>query len=204
MVGSLCLCVFVVTCLVVNCSAGKATAGRTGQESQGRVTEVADQEKDTSRSALQAAYGRSERWTADGGYATPAEWLAKLLEAVAPEVDSAGTLPAAARFAFQDDVPVDPSIGALLRGAHAGAVLAEFSRRLGALERTTPEPVTALFKELRAGFKEQHGLRGREVMMTVRAALTGQVSGPCLEVVVCLLGRQRCLERVCRRLKEES
>jgi len=71
------------------------------------VTQLFGTEVGPAIEALQTAYGRSERWTADGGYATPAEWLTKLLEAVTPEIESAGDLPAAARFAFQDDVLVD-------------------------------------------------------------------------------------------------
>ena len=143
-----------------------------------------------------AAYGRSERWTADGGYATPAEWLAKLAEVIGPELGEPADAPAAARFVFADDVVVSAVMDGVLGQPHAASALQEFARRLRGLERTEPAQVTALFKALRADLKERDGLRGREVMMTIRAALTGRVEGPCLEIVVCLLGRRRTLERL--------
>lgn len=143
-----------------------------------------------------AAYGVSERWTTDGGYDTPAEWQEKLLESIAPELHSPEDLVAAAQFAFVEQVNVTPAAAVWLVGERAGDVLRECAGRLSLLERTTPEAVAALFKELRAALKAAWGLRGREVMMPIRAALTGRVEGPCLEIVVCLLGRRRCLERL--------
>jgi nondiscriminating glutamyl-tRNA synthetase len=145
---------------------------------------------------LEAAYGRSDRWTADGGYATPAAWLAKLLETIAPELRQPADAPAAARFAFADEVTVSGAIAEALRQPYTEDVVREFSRRLQKLERAEAEPVALLFKELRSALKERRGVRGRDVMMTLRAALTGRVEGPCLEIVVCLLGRRRTLERL--------
>jgi len=145
---------------------------------------------------LEAAYGRSERWTADGGYATPAEWLAKLLETIGPELREPADAPAAARFAFADDVIVSEAIAETLHQPHTAEVVREFGRRLRKLERAEAAQVAILFKELRAALKERRGVRGRDVMMALRAALTGRVEGPCLEVVVCLLGRRRTLERL--------
>jgi glutamyl/glutaminyl-tRNA synthetase len=148
------------------------------------------------RDMLRSAYGVEARWSADGGYETPADWLASLLAALAPELASPADLPAAARFAFDDRVIVTESALPYLAGPRAGDVLREFAGRLERVERATPEVVKALFDELRATLKAAWGLRGREVMMPIRVALTGAVAGPCLEIVVCLLGRRRCLERL--------
>jgi glutamyl/glutaminyl-tRNA synthetase len=40
------------------------------------------------------------------------------------------------------------------------------------------------------------GLRGRDVMFPIRAALTGTMVGPCLGVVASLLGYERCRGRL--------
>jgi len=152
------------------------------------------------RPLLLATYGRQDRWTRDGGYATPAEWLAALVESLCEELPSLECLPAAAKFAFVDTVELgEPAIETLAR-PYANAVLSTFVERLEELDRTTPDEVKILFQNLRSSFKERLDLRGRDVMFTIRSALTGVVQGPCLEVVVSLLGRRRCLDRVRRQL----
>lgn len=152
------------------------------------------------RPLLLAAYDREDCWTEDGGYATPAEWLTVLGESLYEELPSLENLPAAARFAFVDTVELGEPATDALAGPHASAVLSAFAERLDGLDKTTPDEVKTLFKELRASFREQFDLRGREVMFMIRSTLTGVVQGPCLEEVVCLLGRRRCLDRIHRQL----
>lgn len=149
-----------------------------------------------SRPLLRDAYGREDYWTEDGGYHTPAAWRAALAKSLYQEISAIEELPAAARFAFVDMVEPGKQAIEALAGQHAAEVLSTFAGRIRELERTEPGTVQALFSELRALFREQYDLRGRDVMFIVRSALTGTVEGPCLEVVVCLLGRRRCLERI--------
>jgi len=150
---------------------------------------------------LEAVYGRAHCWTADGGYSTPADWLLALAESLAPELHSMDDLPVAARFAFSDDVTVGEAAGEALAGAHAPDILADFAGRMKCLDRAGPDEIQALFKDLRATFRDRGEIRGRDVMFVVRSALTGSVEGPCLEVVVCLLGRRRTIDRIQARLK---
>ena len=150
---------------------------------------------------LEAAYGRAHYWTEDGGYPTPADWFLALAESVAAELNDFGELPAAARFAFVDDVVAGDAATETLAGMYASDILADFARQMERLSRAAPDAVRLLFKELRATFRERGEIRGRDVMFVVRSALTGSVEGPCLEVVVCLLGRRRALDRVRARLK---
>jgi hypothetical protein len=82
----------------------------------------------------------------------------------------------------------------------APVILQEFFERLSATPVVPPDVVAALFRDVRATLKASRGWRGRDVMAPIRVALTGSMQGPCLEVVVCLLGRQRCLDRVARQL----
>jgi nondiscriminating glutamyl-tRNA synthetase len=150
------------------------------------------------REFLKAAYGRWERWTVDGGYATPTEWLSKLIESTYGELTCLSELPAAARFAFEDEVTMNLPAAAALDLERARQILAEFCGLLYPMDDTRPDEITSLFKELRAIGRARYELRGRDVMFQVRAALTGVAEGPCLEVVVCLLGRHRCLDRIAR------
>jgi len=52
-----------------------------------------------------------------------------------------------------------------------------------------------MISELRWHFKALLGVRSRDVLHVVRAALTGRVDAPCLVVACQLLGRARCLQR---------
>ncbi len=149
---------------------------------------------------LEKTYGLSHRWTADGGYCAPVEWLRALIDSVRAEVKTVEDLPALARFAFVEVVDPGPAALKALHSPQTPAVLGAFARQLGRLECASPEQVTALFETLRAEFRGRAGMRGRDVMFAVRSALTGMVEGPCLEVVVCLLGRARSIERVRRQL----
>lgn len=155
-----------------------------------------------SRSMLREAYGCETRWTDDGGYPSAEEWLTKLIASVQQELTRLDELPAAVRFAFDDHMVVSAPMAEAIAHAWVKDVLAMFAERLQPLARTEPETIADLFKDLRAACKEKFGLRGRDVMTAVRAALTGTIEGPCLEVVVCLLGRRRCLERVNRFLND--
>jgi hypothetical protein len=60
----------------------------------------------------------------------------------------------------------------------------------------TPESAARYFQELRHYFRDTAGVRGQRVMSSVRAALTGSMSGPCLGIVSSLLGWQRCIDRI--------
>jgi len=153
-----------------------------------------------SRPRLLEVYGCEDRWTDDGGYDSPAQWLGVLLESVRREIESLDDLPAAASFAYNESIMLTPAARETLSQPCSSKVLASFAKRVQALERTGRMEITALFRDLRAHFKTCYGMRGREVMFPLRAALTGEMRGPCLEVVVCLLGKGRTLERARRQL----
>ena len=150
---------------------------------------------------LERVYGRPHAWTDDGGYATPSAWWDALAGSIREELRAPDDLPAAVHFAFAEDVPLAAQAADALGGACAPDILSDFVSRLERLGSAEPEAVKRLFQELRSAFRERHGIRGRDVMFVVRSALTGRVQGPCLEVVVCLLGRRRCAERARRQLK---
>jgi nondiscriminating glutamyl-tRNA synthetase len=57
------------------------------------------------------------------------------------------------------------------------------------------------FSEIVAQLKKQTGLKGKELLAPVRAALTGRTEGPELQKVLPLLGKQAILERLALSLK---
>ena len=58
-----------------------------------------------------------------------------------------------------------------------------------------------VFTEIVAALKKQTGLKGKELLAPIRAALTGRTEGPELQKVLPLLGMQMILQRLARALK---
>lgn len=149
------------------------------------------------RPYLQEAFGAETAWRPDSGFPDPEAWLFALVEAVYEEIACLSEMPGAVRFLFEDIV-MEPDAQQVLEEPAAGAVLVEFDQRLRRLADLRPESVQQMLMELRGALKASHGLAGRQVMFPVRAALTGRLHGPQLYLVIALLGRERCLERVAR------
>jgi nondiscriminating glutamyl-tRNA synthetase len=60
------------------------------------------------------------------------------------------------------------------------------------------------FSSVVASLKKQTGLKGKELLAPIRAALTGRTEGPALQKVLPLLGKQRILERLTQALCNNS
>jgi nondiscriminating glutamyl-tRNA synthetase len=57
------------------------------------------------------------------------------------------------------------------------------------------------FSRIVAALKKQTGLKGKELLAPLRAALTGRAEGPELQKVLSLLGKQMIMERLAQALK---
>jgi glutamyl/glutaminyl-tRNA synthetase len=139
------------------------------------------------------AYGQADR--AEGTGLAPAEWRRTLALAIRDELRSLSQAADLARFAFLDRVERRSRAEGLLAQPYAPQVLQAFLQGLPDLEPFAYERIDAFVSALRLRFKASHGVRSRDVMHVLRAALTGRLDGPCLVDVCQLLGRQRCLER---------
>jgi nondiscriminating glutamyl-tRNA synthetase len=145
----------------------------------------------------QSAYGVTDR--AEGTALSPGEWQRALAQAIRPELDRLDQVAERARFAFVDQIAPLGEARAALSQPYAGEVLRAFVRELPAVEPFTYAPIDAWIGDLRRRFKAalgvSHGVRSRDVMYVLRAALTGRMEGPCLVEVCQLLGVERCAAR---------
>jgi glutamyl/glutaminyl-tRNA synthetase len=151
------------------------------------------------RGPLQARYGACERST---GTAHSAEvWFELLVTAIQAEAHTLAEAIALAEFALAEaPSALTPEAAAALAGPATERVLRRFGDTVEAAALATPASANAWLSELRQHFRESEGLRGREVMLPLRAALTGTLVGPCLGNVTTLLGVTRCRQRVARTL----
>jgi nondiscriminating glutamyl-tRNA synthetase len=143
---------------------------------------------------LAEAYGKEEH--SEGTVYSPRAWIELLVESVREEVDSLGQMPAHVAFAFLDELAYTGKAAEALRSPQAGDVLSAFAESVEPLESLDLSTAKAVLQRLRALMKERMNLRPREVLFPVRASLTGTVHGPDLAVVLALLGRDRCVQRI--------
>ncbi len=145
---------------------------------------------------LQNAYGCWHR--AAGTGLTPHEWLTVLAEAVQAEATDEDDAVALSHFALADDIGECRSAWAraALSQPYARTVLLAVDETLTIADAISPQAAQDYLRRIRHRFRDEQELRGRLVMAVIRAALTGDVRGPCLGIVVALLGCDRARARI--------
>jgi glutamyl/glutaminyl-tRNA synthetase len=144
------------------------------------------------------AYGCADR--AAGTGMAPAEWRRALAALVAGEAHTLAEAVRLTRFAFVERVVPSPEASELLIRAFAPPVLRTFADGITALPGSAFDEIDAFVSELRLRYRERLGVRSRDVMHVLRAALTGRVDGPCLVAACQVLGRERCAMRASQAL----
>ena len=144
-------------------------------------------------SRWQRVYGVPDR--AERTDLTPLAWQRTLALAIREESCNLSQAACRARFAFEDHVEREPAAEEVLDQPYAPKVLEAFIHGLACLNSFDYGPIDAFVTDLRWQFKTSHGIRSRDVMYVIRAALTGRLDGPCLVTVCQLLGREQCIER---------
>jgi glutamyl-tRNA synthetase len=140
-----------------------------------------------------SAYGLADR--AQGTGMTSGAWQRALALSVRGEVHALAEVVDRVRFAFLDGIEPDVDAAQMLAQPYAPEVLSAFMEGISAVEPFDFDSIDAYVSDLRRRFKASHGVRSRDVMYVVRAALTGELGGPCLVDACRLLGRRRCVER---------
>lgn len=148
------------------------------------------------RNVLQETFGCWQR--AAGTSLSPDQWFGILSQAVQPEAQDWDDAVALSRFAFDDDLRGLATIWSqeVFGRPHVSEVLRAVQDALTAADVATPETANAFMRGIRQAFRSSQGLRGRYVMDAVRAALTGNTRGPCLGIVLALLGQTRTKRRI--------
>jgi len=146
------------------------------------------------RPPLVAAWGCWER--SAGTAHAPSDWYRLLVTALQAEARTAEQAVALAAFCLSEQ-PTIPTREALvaLASEPAPRVLQRFAALVDDGRLQTPETANRWLGTLRQHFRDTEGLRGRAVMDPLRAALTGNMAGPCLGNVTSLLGAERCRQR---------
>ena len=147
------------------------------------------------RRLLISEYGR---WECSAGTAySPDAWFHLLFDATLAEATSIEHMVELSRFAFAQRIDrFTPGAREALEEEHAPTVLRHVALTVVSDSLATSERANAYLREVRHHFRDTMGLRGKQVMFPLRAALVGSLEGPCLGTVTSLLGENRCNQRL--------
>ncbi|MBO8126825.1 MAG: glutamate--tRNA ligase [Firmicutes bacterium] len=120
------------------------------------------------------------------------QWLQGVIDLVRDGVTSLSQLPAAAELFFEAEPSYEEQALAVLQKEGVREVLVEYRERIPQWPSFDPETVATEMKRV----PKDLGLSVGKALRPLRAALTGRVSGPELNYIVSLLGKEAVLARL--------
>ncbi len=120
------------------------------------------------------------------------EWVAALVGVNQERMRYAAEIVELAALFFQEEIAFDDEGKALLAEEHVPTVLKSFLQQVEQAEEFTAEIIPALLKNV----QKETGYKGKQLFMSIRVALTGQVHGPDLNMSLYLLGKEKVRARL--------
>lgn len=120
------------------------------------------------------------------------QWAHSLIGLYQEQLSYAAEIVDLSELFFREEVSYDEEAKAMLAEEHAPVVLHSF---LTQVEQASEFDVDALKAMLKA-VQTETGYKGKQLFMTVRVALTGQMHGPDLNRTLYLLGKEKVIQRV--------
>ncbi len=121
------------------------------------------------------------------------QWLKNVIETVKDELTTLADIGEHIGLFFDERYEISSDAKHILDTANARKVIRSFGDFLADATGSTREIYIAAIKHA----KEKSGVKGRDLFMPVRAALTGKITGPELDKVFVILGK----DSACNRLK---
>ena len=139
---------------------------------------------------------RLRPFLSESGYAPEkldALWLKKVVETVKDELTTLADAGSHIELFFDDHYEITPDAKLILDAEKSRKVVKAFGEYLSSAADSPQEIYMAAIKYA----KEKSGVKGRDLFLPVRAALTGKIKGPELDRVFAILGR----DSACKRLQ---
>jgi nondiscriminating glutamyl-tRNA synthetase len=124
-------------------------------------------------------------------------WLVQVLDAVKENAETLAELRDLISVFLPEGFSVDDEARSALAKDGALAAVKAMEEIVEGMEEVKEED----FSGIVAVLKKRTGLKGKQLLAPIRAALTGRTEGPELQKVLPLLGKQRILERLTQALK---
>lgn len=122
-----------------------------------------------------------------------AETLKKIIEAVRDELSYMGEIPSKTGIFFNDDIVFEnDEARAVMKGEQVPMLLEAFAKKVESAHAIDELFAADIFRML----KNETGLKGKDLFMPIRVALTGQTHGPEMVEIIPILGRERIFRRL--------
>lgn len=141
-----------------------------------------------------AVFEMSMPFLMEAGLVEPSdkEWAYKLVELYQPQMSYAKEIVELSELFFKDNLTMDDEAKAVLNGETVPTVLNELKTKVEQLEEFE---ATAIKKEIKTIQKET-GIKGKNLFMPIRVAVSGQTHGPELPNTIELLGKDKVIKRI--------
>lgn len=120
------------------------------------------------------------------------EWFKILVETVRDGLDKLEDLPKAVQFLFGDLNVKEENALEELKKDHVLQLIDQFIEELNSVEEVGDEFSRTVMKKI----QKATGIKGKDLYMPVRAAISGNVHGPELNNIILLLGKENLLKRL--------
>ena len=126
------------------------------------------------------------------------DFVTRVISVVQEKLEFLEQVPEMTSMFFQDSVVYSSEAREWLAKESSRKVFQAFLQELKQMQKITPEK----FREIMKSVQKSTGIRGKELWMPIRVALTGRPHGPELPVVAELLGYDKCCKFVQKALSE--
>ena len=116
-------------------------------------------------------------------------WVKRVVSLYQPQMSYAAEITEVSSLFFQDHLELDDAAKEVLSGEGVPTVLAAFKAQLEGLETVDAASVLAAIKAV----QKETGIKGKNLWMPIRVAVSGMVHGPELPETVELLGKEKAL-----------
>ncbi|EOL49279.1 glutamyl-tRNA synthetase [Enterococcus phoeniculicola] len=120
------------------------------------------------------------------------EWLKKVVSLYQPQMSYAAEIVDVSNLFFIEHPVLDEAAKEVLAGETVPTVLAAFKAQLEALEVVDVPSIKAAIKAV----QKETGVKGKNLFMPIRVAVSGQMHGPELGETIELLGKEKALDHL--------
>jgi len=120
------------------------------------------------------------------------EWLKRVVSLYQPQMSYAAEITEVSSLFFQDKLELDDAAKEVLAGETVPTVLSAFQAQLEAMETVDAASVLATIKAV----QKETGVKGKNLWMPIRVAVSGVTHGPELPETVELLGKEKALSHI--------
>lgn len=119
-------------------------------------------------------------------------WVKKLVSLYQPQMSYAAEILEVSQLFFNEHPVLDDAEKEVLAGETVPTVLQAFKAKLEAMEVVDAPSVKAAIKEV----QKETGIKGKNLFMPIRVAVSGQMHGPELPNTIELLGKEKALDHL--------